>query len=556
VNCKMLPKLAKLAPLWCNYFGGGTALQDLVVHLALGCEQGGAQAFSLLLDAAGPEGGLTTEQRNSCAETLGLSYFILKRKTFSLFKITESFLQEVSLMVRTVEAGQPPILLALCIRKELPILQPLLLSSDGLRAHATLRLISMMGHHSSAVPLLAIAFLLANASEDYHLGAILAMCEATKSTQPNLLADALEQELRCPENKDHSTLWRNLATLLRFESESKTGPVLQAAKRCFPSIAEAVRDGNSDAAEVLELSLPAPHGVEISLKLTRATITYFFHSLEETDDVKRLSGGRRAIRLLSKLCCLSLSARALALRELLEGAILKSQARLFGAITTRTEKPGSVLTSSEPTLLKDNQKQSVSVLLPQRNSIVFHAGIIGTGPRKLVSYPVPPSAQVFSNSQLLVEACKASCSFDGDLDKPPNLEAMADLALILVELISPDVMYNGLPWPEEEFCKVTVERDQHIRRIMDDKPVVWDLLRLVATERPALCYCSVLLRAYAASLMGQWGCTPGSRPPKLVTQTQQLLDLLLLGQLIPLSLATSRHMIPTIDPSQVPFICK
>jgi len=26
--------------------------------------------------------------------------------------------------------------------------------------------------------------------------------------------------------------------------------------------------------------------------------------------------------------------------------------------------------------------------------------------------------------------------------------------LLLVELVSPDVMYNGLPWPDEEFTKV------------------------------------------------------------------------------------------------------
>ncbi|CAB3365565.1 Hypothetical predicted protein [Cloeon dipterum] len=534
LNCKMLPKLAKLASSWSNYFGGGTAMQDLVVHLALGCEQGGAQAFSLLLDAAGPEGGLTMEQRYSCAETL------------------ELFLQEVSLMVRTVEVGQPPIQLAMCIRKELHTLQPLLLSSDGLRAHATLRLISLMGHHSSAVPLLAIAFLLSNATQDYQLGAILALCEATKATQPNLLADALEQELGCRDNKNHKTLWCNLASLLKYEHETKTGPVLEAAKRCFPSIAEAVRDGNSEAAKVLELALPAPQGVEISLKLTRATTTYFFHSLEETDDLTRIAAGRRAVRLLTKLCRGSLAARALALRELLEGAIRTSQARLFGAMTTRRAKPGSMLTSSEPTLLKDNQKQSVSVLLPQRKSTVFHAGIIGIGPRRMITYPVPPAAQVFSNCQLLIEACKACCCQDGDLDKPPNPEAMNDLALIMVELISPDVMYNDLQWPDEEFSKeVTVERDQHIRRIMDDKPVVWDLLRLVATQRPALCYCSVLLRAYAASLMGQWRCIPGIRPPKLVSQTQQLLDVLLLGQLIPLTLATSRHMIPSINPPQI-----
>ena len=28
------------------------------------------------------------------------------------------------------------------------------------------------------------------------------------------------------------------------------------------------------------------------------------------------------------------------------------------------------------------------------------------------------------------------------------------VSLLLVELVSPDVMYNGLPWPDEEFTKV------------------------------------------------------------------------------------------------------
>jgi hypothetical protein len=37
---------------------------------------------------------------------------------------------------------------------------------------------------------------------------------------------------------------------------------------------------------------------------------------------------------------------------------------------------------------------------------------------------------------------------------PVSLDAITTVSLLLVELISPDVMYNGLPWPEEEFCKV------------------------------------------------------------------------------------------------------
>lgn len=169
----------------------------------------------------------------------------------------------------------------------------------------------------------------------------------------------------------------------------------------------------------------------------------------------------------------------------------------------------------------------------------------------MVSYHIPPPAQVASNRQLLVDAIKSCCSTAGDLSKPLNAEAVADMALILVELISPDVMYNGLPWPEEDFSKVTVERDLHIRRIMDNQPVAWDLLRLAATERPALCYCSVILRAYAASLMAQWGCSPASRPLHLTSQTQQLIDVLSLGQLLPPTLASSRHLLPHVNPSQV-----
>ena len=33
-----------------------------------------------------------------------------------------------------------------------------------------------------------------------------------------------------------------------------------------------------------------------------------------------------------------------------------------------------------------------------------------------------------------------------------------EVALRLIELVAPDVMYNGIPWPEEDFMKATVER--------------------------------------------------------------------------------------------------
>ena len=43
-------------------------------------------------------------------------------------------------------------------------------------------------------------------------------------------------------------------------------------------------------------------------------------------------------------------------------------------------------------------------------------------------------------------------------EKQMNAQTARTLALLFIELVAPDVMYNGIPWPEEDFMKVTVER--------------------------------------------------------------------------------------------------
>jgi len=46
-----------------------------------------------------------------------------------------------------------------------------------------------------------------------------------------------------------------------------------------------------------------------------------------------------------------------------------------------------------------------------------------------------------------------------------------------------DVMYNGLPWPEEDFARVTVERDLKISNTLSDHPILWKLLWGIAEAR-------------------------------------------------------------------------
>jgi len=43
-------------------------------------------------------------------------------------------------------------------------------------------------------------------------------------------------------------------------------------------------------------------------------------------------------------------------------------------------------------------------------------------------------------------------------DRCLSAEVAKHLAQTLVELVTPDVMYNDIPWPDEEFVHVTIER--------------------------------------------------------------------------------------------------
>lgn len=89
-------------------------------------------------------------------------------------------------------------------------------------------------------------------------------------------------------------------------------------------------------------------------------------------------------------------------------------------------------------------------MMAQKHLSVFHAGVIGYGLRTPADQSCLPEAQVRNNTRHLIAAITACCQDSNQ----GTLDAVTNLALLLVELLSPDVMYNGLPWPEEEFCKV------------------------------------------------------------------------------------------------------
>lgn len=122
-------------------------------------------------------------------------------------------------------------------------------------------------------------------------------------------------------------------------------------------------------------------------------------------------------------------------------------------------------------------------------------------------------------------------------------------------------MYNGLPWLEEEFSKVTIERDLLIRRLFNSVPLLWDLLNLVAQHRPSLCYCSVLLRALTATLIHQWTSMGDQRKSTdtenykdLMGTTIAVLDVMALGQLLPAPLCNVRDVITQLNSHEVNYL--
>ncbi|XP_071444577.1 integrator complex subunit 5 isoform X2 [Hetaerina americana] len=684
----MLPRLARLSPAWCRFFGGRQALQDLVVHLALGCERGGTQILRLLIDAATSKpasdsdisSNLSCQVRENCAEIL------------------ELLLQEIDVLVRSGASAAPcpspssaggghsggmislgtgnerwvPILSSVC--REASAIRPLLLAGDGEEETASTELVSRTGvrlvsllasaHLGPSLAAEAAAYLLRRASRNFQLATFLQLLRHTQASHPSLATDTLRRVLDCLPGdglddgcigKDEPPLrfWLNLYLLLKHETSEahrrtrQSGqvttknrqrshpyngdhlphrPILDAVRAVLPDITTSLCTSRNiamrhAAALVLEHALPQAKEVsalsifaspELSLKLARAAVVHFFlSSAEQEIEVKQedfqeaasagitvngTSGCRVACRILSRLVPFSSTARALALRDLLEGALVHQEtASLFGArlpsdgiysyLNQQANKGRSPL--SRAVLLWENG--CPRAVLPRKHSSVF-----GVGDSDLIKYnksaPKPPSHEVVAlNIQMLVEAVKCCCTVTKtSITKEPetetsvngqaafgttpnsttgsvSLDAISMVSLLLVEIVSPDVMYNGLPWPEEEFCKVTIERDLQIRRTFERLPVLWALLTLAATHRPALCYCSVLLRAIMATLLAQWNShttatttatsnssnRPPPPPPSLLANTQRLIDLMALGQLLPSPLSAIRDVIPKIGPHEV-----
>ncbi|KAH8273120.1 hypothetical protein KR018_004843 [Drosophila ironensis] len=275
----------------------------------------------------------------------------------------------------------------------------------------------------------------------------------------------------------------------------------------------------------------------VSLKLAVLSVKYFFVGLTETTVIRRAAAAHRAFALLQRQCSARKIARTVCLRELVEGALFY-HGHLLGQLE-EYDMDELEIPEHELLILQNLHTSSGT----NSNRSVLHSGVIGRGLR-----PVLPTQNRSCDAEkqfLYLKALNACCA---DVEKPNNVEGYSLVSLLLVELVSTDVMYNGLPFPDEEFTKVTMERDMQIRRAFITSPVLWAVLGLIAGHRPALCYSSVLLRALCATCLHHWRgknvnkYQPTAANDELMLCTKKMLQLLAMSQLVPPPL-TNLHLI-------------
>ncbi|KAG7299718.1 hypothetical protein JYU34_016717 [Plutella xylostella] len=331
--------------------------------------------------------------------------------------------------------------------------------------------------------------------------------------------------------------------------------------------------------------LPPP-SVEVIIKVIQATVKYFFMCLHEEEIMDKLRGTQRACRLLRKLCLHSKLARAIALRDLLETAMFREEATFgsknfignttsaaldwanddllmhlnqkheatFGSKNFIGNTTSAALDwANDDLLMHLNQKHGPITQLTQSHTSVFHAGIIGKGVRRVNADEQNEIPDILTTNNELLMGALMSC-MDGNSG---IVEGMTAVSLLLVELISPDVMYNGLPWPDEDFTKqVSIERELYMRAALEGCVVARAALRRAAQHRPALCLASALLRACAASALHRHRAADdrycmSAEMRRERSALSELLATMSLGQLLPPPLCHMLQLAPALTSSEL-----
>lgn len=477
--------------------------------------------------------------------------------------------------------------------------------------HQLLCLLSVYGGPCVATEALCQLFTQARNPEELALASQLYAPLSTSLSRllPSTIARCVAQiHTQTLDTKQLAQLLNNLATAVQSQDEDRKNGGAATGSSAQSSMAAQVRAAISNhlqdfcplllhgdtmvsKAAVCLLScsqLPRACSPAHLLRICRAAVSHFFVCLRQLGE--SLWVGEEEVgysmRLLSRLAAYSPLTLKAVLQQLVEGALHRGNRYLFGGLQENpaddTTQSSSLVPDLGVSLLDINCKFGTSINFSGNVWSVFHAGVIGKGLKPPYTPSQPDPDRVNQNMLTLFAVMVQCCSSGGESptgnarngsagstangrlpaneplvsdELPPiNAEAAKVIAVTLVENICPDVANGELSWPPEEHAKTTVERDIHIRRCFKGNPVLFHLLRVVAAGRPALCYCSVILRGLLSTLLAHW---EASREPSVLDSPWHLQTSCLLvscmgeGQLLPPVLSNIHEVFPHLSPFEV-----
>jgi len=497
-------------------------------QLLLSTDRGGPQLLLLLLQ-------LGSEKQNLAVSTGART-------------LLNSCLAELSSQVQS-RARLEEVSLFTGMSSVLPSLTQLMLSPCQFSASSSSVLVYLYClHKGRSVSASVLKFLLSHAETETQLESAGRLVALLEQFHVNMVRDAVTAGLREADTHSRETVLKNLIRLVAEERwrEAVTSCQGQLAQLL---VSPTLTPSRPPAAE------PGPPSCQSEgssvYKLSQAVVQVVLDTVTSEarleDKVSRLARCEEILRgLCAQTCGLQITLRFLLDASLNTDFSLQLGGRLSPEDTASPRQQQAV------SLLQSNYKYGTKPVQPLGSSTTFHAGVIGAGAR-VQSGERPVSQEVAELNRRLVGGLisrLAEQTYPGQEEG----EGYKQLALMLVEIISPDIMYNGLPWPEEEFIKVTIERDLSISRLLSRQPLVWTLLSSLASARQPLCYCSVIVRAVMAVLISHWSSHVTSAltdHPAQLEVTVKVLELMSVGQFIPPQLAVTPQIINILDPAQL-----
>lgn len=552
LNVDILNQISEQVPRWrSSFLPDLDSLVALIVHLVLRSEDGGTQVVLFLLDTADDEHSadstVSPKVHGTCALILDCLLLELQRLIYTSYVADVPLLHCLKQNLGVLCANAAPASMTK-LQYMLPLLTHICLNG-GERMSSSVLIHLLM--HSTTQQLTPAKILLS-------------YLEPSQSELLTTTVDHVIDQMANTDGKLVHALVKNLLILIRDEVAGKPANRLMRSKiipfshNIVSALSSQLLGPSMVVAEVVAEILTLVPIVEnipmhVMVNLSKAVVKYFFKVLKHVDTDSKVRHVKLCKTVVGHLCQNASSVQQFIIRLLMEGVTNDFTVELFGG---KSQLRAGQILHEETTLLHENKKHAVSVTLPVSHSSVFHAGVIGKGLRTRPKKVRTSTADVTINCQSLIELLQVACarSIHAARDNANGGDGAVALALLMVEMLSSDVMFNGLPWPEDDFMKVTVERDLCIKRWFDDCPILWSILKLLAISKPALCYCSVLLRALTAVTISFWGSCQekiSSNCPKQLEVSCKIIDLMAISQLLPPPLSYTSELFPQLTPFEV-----